>query len=153
MRNSKKNFIWPLFMDRLQPSLGCRATTSVKFYFDTHLKTSENQRLKLTRFKPVIHFDAPENIRKTKVFWCFQGYQNGSLAWNGLILTAELLVLIWSRKDERFSCSWSQPSLTTLTNAKAFRTIKIPSWLRQSSKICIGIFQLLFHLGYSFASR
>ena len=55
-------------MDRLRPSLGCRATTSIKFCFDTHLKTSENQRLKLTRFKPVIHFDTPENIRKTKVF-------------------------------------------------------------------------------------
>lgn len=38
-------------MDRLQPSLGCRATTSVKFYFDTHLKTSENQRLKF-KLKP-----------------------------------------------------------------------------------------------------
>ena len=26
----------------------------------------------------------PENIRKPLVFWCFQGYQKRSVAWNGL---------------------------------------------------------------------
>ena len=27
----------------------------------------------------------PENIRKPLVFWCFQGYQKRSVAWNGLM--------------------------------------------------------------------
>ena len=29
-------------------------------------------------------FDPPENIRKPKVFWCFQGDQNGTLGSKGL---------------------------------------------------------------------
>ena len=33
----------------------------------------------LTFFFPVFHFDPPENIRKPKFFYCFQGESKGSI--------------------------------------------------------------------------
>ena len=39
----------------------------------------------LIHFKPVLHFYTPENVSKPKVFWYFQGYKNGTLAWIGLM--------------------------------------------------------------------
>ena len=38
----------------------------------------------LTLFFPMFPFDPPENIRKPKVFWCFQGDQKGTLGSKGL---------------------------------------------------------------------
>ena len=39
----------------------------------------------LTLYFPMFPFDPPENIRKPKVFWCFQGDQKGTLGSKGLI--------------------------------------------------------------------
>ena len=47
----------------------------------------------LTLFFPMFPFDPPENIRKPKVFWCFQGYQKGTLRRKGLM---------WDPKDWAF---------------------------------------------------
>ena len=38
----------------------------------------------LTFFFPMFHFDPPENIRKSKVFWCFQRDQKRTLGRKGL---------------------------------------------------------------------
>ena len=42
------------------------------------------QKKYLTLFFPLFPFDPPENIRKPKVFWCFQGDQKGTLGRKGL---------------------------------------------------------------------
>ena len=39
----------------------------------------------LTLYFPIFPFAPPENIRKPKVFWCFQGDQKGTLGSKGLI--------------------------------------------------------------------
>ena len=37
-------------------------------------------------FFPIFLFDSPQNIRKPKVFWCFEGNQKGSLRRKGLMI-------------------------------------------------------------------
>ena len=41
----------------------------------------------LTHFSKCSLLNPPENIRKPKVFWCFQGDQRGTLDRKGLIQT------------------------------------------------------------------
>ena len=43
----------------------------------------------LTLYFPMFPFDPPENIRKPKVFWCFQGDQKGTLGSKGLTVDFE----------------------------------------------------------------
>ena len=51
---------------------------------DTLLNVISDTKWFLTLFFLTFHFEPPENIRKTKVFWCFQGDQNGTLGRKGL---------------------------------------------------------------------
>ena len=50
---------------------------------------------KLTLFFPMFPFDSPENIRKPKVYCCFQGDKNGTLGrkvLNKLIISNHIII-------------------------------------------------------------
>ena len=61
--------------------------------------------IKLTLFFPMFPFDPPENIRKSLVFWCFQGDQKGILGRKGLRIryfVKRILTIMVSAKPINF---------------------------------------------------
>ena len=52
-----------------------------------HLIYKSFQGNRLTHISPGFHFYIPWKCQKWKVFWCFQGYRNGTLGFNGLMQT------------------------------------------------------------------
>ena len=48
-------------------------------------------------------FYTPENTRKPKVFWCFQGVQNGNIGQKRVNITAKYLILIYKNLNLRKS--------------------------------------------------
>ena len=57
---------------------------STKTWKSHYLSLHKKWSYSLTLFFPMLPFHPPENIRKPKVFWCFQGDQNGTLGRKGL---------------------------------------------------------------------
>ena len=50
-------------------------------------------------------FYTPENTRKPKVFWCFQGYKMGKLSGNGLIST-DIFVFSDESTSRKLQCNF-----------------------------------------------
>ena len=49
-----------------------------------NFKKRAHHWLRLTNLKPLSHFLPPENVKKSLVSWCFQGYRSGTLVGIGL---------------------------------------------------------------------
>ena len=58
-------------------------------------------------------FDPPENIRKPKVFWCFQGDQKGILGSKGLKKN-----LFWQNTEKNFAGCGIAPHTLHSTKTK-----------------------------------
>ena len=92
-------------------------------------------------------FNPPENIRKPKVFWCFQGDQRGSLGSKGLTWSIFFCVMIIAKGTEnKFSINWSSKTVNPLNANPEKWSNTLKQIVGNLPTICLNVFDHFMNL-------